>query len=71
MRVNRLDIDEGSSGMNVRSGLVIGGAVLVLVGLMSSPPLSFGSDQVRVKEMIQQTCTQCHRTWSCGSGMKP
>jgi hypothetical protein len=29
--------------MNVRRGLVIGGAVLALVGLMSPPPLAFGS----------------------------
>ena len=47
--------------MNVRRGLVIGGAVLALVGLMSPPPLAFGSDQVRAKDMIQQTCAQCHR----------
>ena len=47
--------------MNVRRGLVIGGAVLGLVGLMSPPPLAFGSDQVRAKDMIQQTCAQCHR----------
>ena len=47
--------------MNVRSGVVIGSAVLALVGLMSSPRLSFGSDQSRANEIIQQTCVQCHR----------
>ena len=47
--------------MNVRSGMVIGSAVLVLVGLMSPPRLSFGSDQSRAKEIIQQTCVQCHQ----------
>ena len=47
--------------MNVRSRVVIGSAVLALLGLMSSPHLSFGSDQQRAKEIIQQTCVQCHR----------
>ena len=47
--------------MNVRSGLVIGSSVLALVGLMLFPLLSFGSDQSRAKEVIQQTCVQCHR----------
>ena len=47
--------------MNVRRGVVIGGALLALVGLMSFPRLLFGSDQTRAKEMIQQTCVQCHR----------
>ena len=31
--------------MNVRRGVVIGSAILALVGLMSSPRLLFGSDQ--------------------------
>ena len=47
--------------LNVRIRVVIGSAVLVLVGLMSSPQLSFASDQARAKEIIQQTCVQCHR----------
>ena len=47
--------------MNVRSRVVIGSAVLALVGLMSFPQLSFASDQSRAKEIIQQTCVQCHR----------
>src|SRR5512141_2932618 len=42
-------------------GMLIAGAVIVLVGLMSSPHLLFASDQVRAKEIIQQTCVQCHR----------
>jgi mono/diheme cytochrome c family protein len=47
--------------MNVRRGVIIGGAVLVLVGLMSFPRLLFGSDPARAKELIQQACVQCHR----------
>ena len=47
--------------MNVRRGVVIGGVVLTLMGLVSFPRLSFASDQSRAKEMIQQTCAQCHR----------
>jgi mono/diheme cytochrome c family protein len=47
--------------MNVRRGMVIGGALLALLGLMSSPRLLFGSDQPRAKEILQQTCVQCHR----------
>jgi len=47
--------------MNVSRGVVIGSAVLALVGLMSSPRLLFASDQSRAKEIIQQTCVQCHR----------
>jgi len=47
--------------MNVRKGVVIGGALLVSVGLMSAPRLLFGSDQNRAKELIQQACVQCHR----------
>ncbi len=47
--------------MNVRRRVVIGGAVLTLLGLMSFSPPLFASDQVRAKEIIQQTCVQCHR----------
>ena len=47
--------------MNVRRGVVIGGALLALVGLMSSPRLLFGSDEHRAKELIQQACVHCHR----------
>ncbi len=47
--------------MDARRGVVIGSAVLALVGLMSSPRLLFGSDQTRAKELIQQACVQCHR----------
>ena len=47
--------------MHVRRGVVIGSALLALVGLMSSPRLSFGSDQLRAKEILQQACVQCHR----------
>lgn len=47
--------------MNVRRGVVIGGALLALVGLMSSPRMLFGSDEHRAKELIQQACVHCHR----------
>ncbi len=41
---------------------LVGGAVVlmtVLIGLF--PRLLFGSDQSRAKELVQQTCVQCHR----------
>jgi mono/diheme cytochrome c family protein len=47
--------------MKVSRAVMIGGAVVLLVGLMSSPRLLFGSDQSRAKELIQQACVQCHR----------
>ena len=47
--------------MNVRRNVMLGGALLTLVGLMSTPKLLFGSDQPRAKELIQQACVQCHR----------
>ena len=46
--------------MKVSREVMIGGAVLVLVGLMSFPRLLFG-DPSRAKELIQQACVQCHR----------
>ena len=46
---------------HVKSGSVIGGAVLALVGLISAPSLLFASDQPPAKDIIQQTCVQCHR----------
>ena len=47
--------------MNLRKSVMIGGALLMLVGLMSTPRLLFGSDQPRAKELLQQACVQCHR----------
>ena len=47
--------------MKMCRGVMIGGAVLTLVGLMSFPRLLFGSDPARAKELIQQACVQCHR----------
>jgi mono/diheme cytochrome c family protein len=47
--------------MHVRRGSWFGGAVILGAGLMLMPGLSFGSDQSRAKELIQQTCKQCHR----------
>ena len=47
--------------MEMKRGLMIGSAVVVLIGLMSFPRLLFGGDQSRAKDIIQQTCVQCHR----------
>ena len=47
--------------MNMRSRVVIGIIVLTLLGLMSFPHMLFASDQSRAKEIVQQTCAQCHR----------
>ena len=47
--------------MSLKKGIVAGGAVLALVGVMSAPSLLFAGDQSRAKELIQQTCVQCHR----------
>ena len=47
--------------MNVRRRVIIGSAALALVGLMSSPPQLFGSEQSHAKDIVQQTCMQCHR----------
>lgn len=48
--------------MNVRrEKRVIGAAVTLIMGLLSFQNLSFASDQSRAKELIQQTCVQCHR----------
>lgn len=43
------------------SRAVIACALLAVAGLVSFPRLLFGSDQARAKEIIQQTCIQCHR----------
>ena len=47
--------------MNVRNRVVIGSAILAFVGLMSFPHHLFASDQSRAKDIIHQTCAQCHR----------
>ncbi|RFC40869.1 MAG: Cytochrome c [Candidatus Nitrotoga sp. CP45] len=46
--------------MNMRRGMVIGSAFIALMGLMLSSGVS-ASDQSRAKEVLQQTCIQCHR----------
>ncbi|MBX3324615.1 MAG: c-type cytochrome [Nitrospira sp.] len=47
--------------MNLRKRVVIGAMVFALVGVLAPPPLLLASDQTRAKELIQQTCVQCHR----------
>src|SRR5262245_41818524 len=47
--------------MEMSKGLVVGGALLLIVAFMSFPRLLFGSDPDRAKELIQQACVQCHR----------
>jgi mono/diheme cytochrome c family protein len=47
--------------LHVMIRMVMGSAALVLLGLLSSPQVSFGSDQARAKDIVQQTCAQCHR----------
>ncbi len=46
--------------MKLRRGVVIGGAMFALAGLMLPYPSDAG-DQARAKDIIQQTCVQCHR----------
>ena len=47
--------------MNMKRGMIVGSALIALMGLMSSSGVSFASDQSRAKEILQQTCIQCHR----------
>jgi mono/diheme cytochrome c family protein len=47
--------------MDVRRSVVAGGALLTLVGALSIPPVLFGADQPKAKELVQQNCVQCHR----------
>ena len=44
-----------------RRTVIIGCALLGVVGLTSFPRLLLGSDQPRAKELIQSHCVQCHR----------
>ena len=39
--------------------MVIGGALIALVGLMSFPRILFESDQTRAKELLRQACVSC------------
>ena len=48
--------------MNVRmEKRIVGATVTLIIGLLSFQNPSFASDQSRAKELIQQTCVQCHR----------
>ncbi len=40
---------------------LICGTIISLIGWMSTPVTVFGSDQTRAKEIVEQTCAQCHR----------
>ncbi len=40
---------------------IVGSAAILMMGLLSFQPLALASDQVGAKELIQQTCKQCHR----------
>ncbi|MBH0177281.1 MAG: c-type cytochrome [Nitrospira sp.] len=41
--------------------VLVGGVMLALVGLAAFPCWSLASDQSRAKDIVQQTCAQCHR----------
>ncbi|MFZ1556309.1 MAG: hypothetical protein WAT38_09025, partial [Nitrospira sp.] len=47
--------------MGGRRTVVVGCALVILVGLFSFPRLLLGSDQGRAKEIVQNTCAGCHR----------
>ncbi|MEO6421240.1 MAG: c-type cytochrome, partial [Candidatus Nitrotoga sp.] len=47
--------------MKMKSGIFVVSTLFALLGLISSPGVSFASDQVRAKKIIKQTCNQCHR----------
>ncbi|MDR4470598.1 MAG: cytochrome c, partial [Nitrospira sp.] len=47
--------------MNLSKGVPAGVVVLMLVGMLASPKLLHANDESRAKELIQQTCVQCHR----------
>ncbi len=44
-----------------RRTILIGAALIGLVGLMSVPRLLFGADHPRAKELLEQACVSCHR----------
>ncbi len=47
--------------MNMNRGIVIGSALIAMVGLMSSSGMSLASDQMAARDILQQNCVQCHR----------
>jgi len=47
--------------MKVKRRIAVVSAVIIVAGLMSSPHLLFGSNQSSAKELIEQSCVQCHR----------
>lgn len=47
--------------MQTRRVAVVGATLLLAVAMGMSPRLLFGSDQQRAKELIQNTCTGCHK----------
>ncbi|BBJ23847.1 c-type cytochrome [Candidatus Nitrotoga sp. AM1P] len=47
--------------MNISREMVVGSALITLVGLMSFSGVSLANDQPRAKEILEQSCIQCHR----------
>lgn len=47
--------------MQTRRVMVVGAMLMLAVAMGLSPRLLFGGDQPRAKDIIQQTCVQCHR----------
>ncbi|MBH0182034.1 MAG: c-type cytochrome, partial [Nitrospira sp.] len=47
--------------MKGRRRVLVGGVALALAGLTAFPSWSLAGDQSRAKDIVQQTCTQCHR----------
>ena len=47
--------------MRLQKGVAVGVVMLTLVGELSAPAFLHASEQSRAKELIQQTCVQCHR----------
>ena len=47
--------------MTGRRRVAVGGVVLALAGLAAFPCWALADDQSRAKDIIQQTCVQCHR----------
>ena len=47
--------------MHMRRKALLGGALIALAGQLSMSMVSLGYDQIGAKDIVQQTCAQCHR----------